>query len=313
MKTILLTGANGFVGSAIYDALASSTLYNVIPVVRKGSIIDIDGVKFVDDFDANSDWRGLLEGIDIVIHTAGKAGDGTAGSLESYRAVNTAATLNLAQQAAMAGVDRFVFISSLKVNGETTAMNDPITEHTPAEPVGAYAVSKHEAEIGLNHIAANSSLDVVTIRPPMVYGQNAKGNFSALIALIKRRYPLPFGMIHNLRSFVSIDNLTDFILTALEHPSAPKGVLFVSDGEDVSTTDLMCRLADAIKSPLCLFPVPVPVMLLIAAAFGKKNVMRSLTGSFQVDITGTCERLNWKPAISMEKGLAYLASKELHK
>jgi nucleoside-diphosphate-sugar epimerase len=313
MKTILLTGANGFVGSAIYDALASSTLYNVIPVVRKGSILDVEGVKFVNDFDANSDWRRLLEGIDIVIHTAGKAGDGMAGCLEGYRAVNTAATLNLAQQAAMAGVDRFVFISSLKVNGETTAMNDPITEHTPAEPVGAYAVSKYEAEIGLQRIAASSSLDVVTIRPPMVYGQNAKGNFSALIALIKKRYPLPFGMIHNLRSFVSIDNLTDFIITTLEHPSAPKGVLFVSDGEDVSTTDLMYRLADAIKSPICIFPIPIPIMLLIATVFGKKNMMRSLTGSFQVDITGTCERLNWKPTISMEEGLAYLVSKELHK
>jgi len=222
--------------------------------------------------------------------------------LEEFRRVNVLGTLNLARQAASAGVRRFVFVSSIGVNGAET-FQQPYTALDSASPHSPYAVSKYEAELGLQALAAETGMEVVIIRPPLVYGPNAPGNFGSLMRWLQRRVPLPLGAIHNQRSLVALDNLVDLIVVCLTHPAAANQIFLVSDGEDVSTTELLRRMGQALGRPARLVPLPASILKLAAAMVGKPDVAQRLCGSLQVDIEKTRRLLSWTPPLSLAEGL----------
>ena len=218
-----------------------------------------------------------------------------------YRATNTFGTLRLAQQAADAGVKRFVFLSSIKVNGEER--DEAYSENDQPAPIGPYATSKRDAELGLWEVADRSGMEVVVIRPPLVYGPGVKANFLSMMRWLHRGVPLPFGAISNRRSLVSIGNLVDFIITCVDHPAAANETFMVSDGEDLSTTDLLVRLAAALEVKARLIKVPVPVLRLGATMFGQGETLRRLCGSLCVDASKANRLLNWSPPLSVDDGL----------
>jgi len=214
-------------------------------------------------------------------------------------------TLNLAQQAVDAGVTRFIFISSIKVNGEQTSCGRVYTAEDLPAPEDAYGISKYEAEQGLLQIAADTGLEVVIIRPPLVYGPGVKGNFSSMMRVVKKGYPLPLGSINNKRSLVALDNLVDLIITCINHPAAANQVFLAGDGEDLSTTELLRGVAKAAGVSSRLIPVPVSVLRFVASLLGKKEVSQRLLGSLQVDISKTRDLLGWTPPLSVEDGLRH--------
>jgi nucleoside-diphosphate-sugar epimerase len=222
--------------------------------------------------------------------------------LAEFRRVNVQGTLNLARQAAAAGVRRFVFVSSIGVNGAETFQQSFTSEDSVA-PHSPYAVSKYEAELGLQALAAETGMEVVIIRPPLVYGPGAPGNFGSLMRWLKRGVPLPLGAIHNQRSLVALDNLVDLIVLCLTHPAAANQTFLVSDGEDVSTSELLRRMGQALDRPARLLPVPQSWLKLAAAMVGKSDVAQRLCGSLQVDISKTRRLLVWTPPISLDEGL----------
>jgi UDP-glucose 4-epimerase len=219
--------------------------------------------------------------------------------MAAFRRTNVEGTLNLARQAAAAGVRRFVFVSSIKVNGEVGMHS----ESDPPAPIDAYGVSKLEAENGLREIAAATGLGLVVIRPPLVYGPGSKANFQALVRAIWRGIPLPLGAIENRRSLVARDNLVDFIMTCIDHPAARGETFFVSDGEDMSTTTLIRRIALAMKRPARLIPVPASVLWAAATLTGKRDVAQRLLGSLQLDIAKARRVLEWTPPVTVDEGL----------
>ncbi len=311
MSNILVTGASGFVGRKLIGQLID--LGNCLSgAVREAKSIETnsgnyDGVfSQVGEINGKTDWADLLSNQEVVIHTAARThvmNDISSDPLASYREVNVAGAMNLAQQCINAGVQRFVFISSVKVNGERTAHGRPFYADDVPAPEDAYGISKHEAELGLLNLAEESGMEVVIIRPPLVYGPGVKGNFASMIRMVERGVPLPFGAIHNKRSLVALDNLVDLIITCIEHPKAANQVFLVGDGVDLSTTELLRGVAKAMGRPSRLIPVPSLLLNLAASAMGKKDVARRLMVSLQVDITKTCELLDWKPPISVEEGL----------
>jgi nucleoside-diphosphate-sugar epimerase len=211
--------------------------------------------------------------------------------------------LNLAQQAAEAGVKRFIFISSIKVNGESTRPGHPFTEADTPNPQDAYGVSKHEAEQGLRQIAAATGMELVIIRPPLVYGPGVKANFANLMRAIQRRWPLPLGDIPNQRSLVALDNLVDFIITCITHPNAANQTFLVSDCQDLSTTELVRAMARAAGVPARLLPVPVWALELAGRLVGKGDAVQRLCGNLQIDSSKARHRLGWEPKISLQEGL----------
>jgi nucleoside-diphosphate-sugar epimerase len=223
--------------------------------------------------------------------------------LMAFRAVNVEGTLNLARQAAAVGVQRFVFISSVKVNGESTEPGQAFTEADTPNPQDAYGLSKHEAEQGLRHIAAETGMEVVIIRPPLVYGPGVKANFAALMRAVQRGWPLPLGAVHNQRSLVALDNLVDFIVTCITHPQAANQTFLVSDGQDLSTTELVRGMARAAGVPARLLPVPVWALQAGATLLGKGDAVQRLCGNLQVDISKARSLLGWVPPISSDVGL----------
>jgi nucleoside-diphosphate-sugar epimerase len=251
-----------------------------------------------------------------VIHTAARVhimDDSAADPLTEFRKVNTAGTLNLARQAADAGVKRFIFISSIKVNGEMTLVDQPFKPNDNYIPTDPYGLSKYEAEQGLLTIAKETGMEVVIIRPPLVYGPEVKANFSSMMKWINRGVPLPFGYINNQRSLVALDNLVDFIIHCIDHPKAVNEVFLISDGEDVSTSILLRKVAKAFGKKPKLIPVPVWLMTLAAKLIGKGDVATRLFGSLQVDSSKARELLGWKPVITMDEQLkktaeAYLSN-----
>jgi UDP-glucose 4-epimerase len=216
--------------------------------------------------------------------------------------------LNLARQAAAAGLRRFVFVSSIKVNGEATQLARPFIADDAPAPLDAYGVSKMEAEQGLREIARQTGMEVVIIRPPLVYGPGVKANFAAMMRWLKRGVPLPLGAIHNQRSLVALDNLVDLILTCLTHPAATNQTFLVSDGEDVSTTELLRRMGQAMGKTARLLPVPASWLKVAASLVGKGDVAQRLCGSLQVDISKTRELLGWVPPVSLDEGLRRAAA-----
>jgi nucleoside-diphosphate-sugar epimerase len=302
---ILLTGATGFVGQALLKQLLKSGVHCVTATVRTSIGFDSCEVVPVGDIDNTTEWSNALTNQQVVIHAAARAHimkDEMSDPLAEYRRVNVGGTLNLARQAATAGVKRFIFMSSVKVNGEQTPLGQPFRADDMATPEDAYGISKWEAEQGLNTIAVETGMEVVIVRPPLVYGPNVKGNFDNMIRLVEKGLPLPLGAIHNQRSLVALDNLVDFIITCIDHPAASNQVFLAGDGQDLSTTELLRGVAKAAGKPSRLIPIPSSLLMFIATFLGKKAVAQRLLGSLQVDISKARELLGWEPPISVEEG-----------
>ena len=299
----LITGATGFVGSALMARLQSEGLY---PLGTCRSTSLDERCVSAPPLEAGGDWSGLLTGVGTVVHTAARVHvmrDTSSNPLDAFRTVNVTGSLNLARQAASAGVGRFLFISSVKVNGEETRHGGPFAAGDDPAPKDAYGISKAETEAGLRAISAETGMDLVIIRPPLVYGPRVKGNFATLMRAVARGLPLPFGaVINNRRSLVGLDNLVDLIVTCIGHPAAANQTFLVSDGEDLSTADLLRRLGAAMGKPARLLNVP-PALFGAAAMIGKRTVAQRLLGNLQVDISHTCKTLGWKPPTPMDEGL----------
>jgi nucleoside-diphosphate-sugar epimerase len=261
----------------------------------------------VGDLSASQDWSQALDGVDVVVHCAARAHvmkDTTQDPLAVYRESNTHATLNLAKQAVQAGVKRFVFVSSIKVNGEWTEQAKPFTPNDTPIPTDPYGISKYEAEQGLKQIAQETGLEVVIIRPPLIYGKGVKGNFASMVRWIQKGVPLPLGAVHNQRSLVALDNLVNFMQLCCVHPKAANETFLIADSEAVSTTELLRRVARAYQVPARLIPIPVSVMTIAANLLGKGAVANRLFGNLQVDSRKARELLGWKPVVTMEAQLA---------
>lgn len=305
--TVLLTGASGFVGKAVLDA-AKRRGVEARPVFRSlTSANGYSGAVLVPGLDGEADWAQALRGVDVVIHAAARAHvmrEEELDPLTEYRRVNVQGTSNLARQAAAAGARRFVFISSIKVNGEATLPGCPFTADDAPAPEDAYGISKAEAETELRLIAEETGMDVTIIRPPLIYGPGVKGNFSSLINWVRRGLPLPLGGVtHNRRSLVGLDNLVDLIWVCVEHPKAANQTFLISDGEDLSTTELLRRIGKALNRSARLLWVPAGLIALMASLLGKKVISQRLLGSLQVDISKTCELLDWMPIVAVDEGL----------
>lgn len=229
--------------------------------------------------------------------------DELADPLSEYRRVNVEGTLNLARQAAAAGIRRFIYISSIKVNGESTPLGKPFVSSTAPAPEDPYGLSKLEAERGLIELVARTGMEVVVIRPPLIYGPGVKGNFASMIKLVEKGLPLPLGAIHNKRSLVGIDNLVDLIIRCIDHPAAANQVFLAGDGEDISTTELLRGVGRAMGKPARLIPVPAGLLQFGATLLGRKAMAQRLLGSLQVDISKTRDLLDWKPPYTVEEGL----------
>lgn len=304
-RSILLTGSTGFVGAFVLMSLRRSDRYSASVAVRNGPSLCSPDVYVLGDFDANTDWHSALAGVDVVIHCAARAHvlkDSTEDPLAAFRTVNRDACLNLAKQAADQGVKRFIFLSSIGVSGNHTD-GQPFRDDDYAAPAEPYAISKFEAEQGLWAIQRQTGLEVVIIRPPLVYGPNPPGNFGLLMDLVRKGIPLPLAAVNNRRSFVSVWNLVDLIVTCIDHPKAKNRVFLVSDGEDLSTTDLISRLASSMGKRSRLFPFPAQLLRLVAAGLGKRSMAERLLGSLEIDVSQTCRVLNWTPPYSVDESL----------
>ncbi len=301
---VLLTGAGGFVGYALSEFLAGRRR-EFRPVVRSGGE-SIGGAipHVIGDVGSHTDWSAVLDGVDAVVHLASRVHvmSESGGDIDAlYRETNTFGTLRLAQQAADAGVKRFVFLSSIKVNGEERDV--AYSENDQPAPIGPYATSKRDAELGLWEIADRSGMEVVVIRSPLVYGPGVKANFLSMMRWLHRGVPLPFGAIRNRRSLVSIGNLVDFIATCVDHPEAANETFMVSDGEDISTPDLLARLAAALEVKARLVDVPVSVLKLGATMLGQDEMLRRLCGSLCVDASKANRLLGWSAPLTVDDGL----------
>ena len=306
---ILVTGATGFVGGTVVRRLlADDQSQSIVVVVRRDDQCWPQRVfpRVTGDLEPSNNWSVALADVSAVVHCAARVhvmADTAADPLEEFRRVNVQGTLNLARQAAVAGVRRFVFISSIKVNGESTQPGHPFTADDAPAPLDAYGISKREAEQGLRELSAQTGMEVVIIRPPLVYGLGVKANFAAMMRWLQRGVPLPLGGIHNQRSLVALDNLVDLIVTCITHPAAANQTFLVSDGEDVSTTELLRRMGQAMNCPARLIPVPVSWLKLAATLVGKQDMAQRLCGSLQVDIEKTRQLLGWRPPLTLDQGL----------
>ena len=305
---ILVTGATGFVGRALIKRLvADSTPSSVLAAIR--GLGDVSyGVQTVQvgDLLNSIDWSPALKGVSAVVHCAGRVHvmlDVAADPLEAYRQVNVRGTLSLALQAAREGVRRFVFISSIKVNGEATVLNHPFKADDMPLPIDPYGVSKLEAEKGLREIELSTGMEVVIIRPPLIYGPGVNANFASMLTWLARGIPLPLGAIQNLRSMVALDNLVDLLVNCLTHPDAAGQTLLVSDGEDISTTELLRLTGQVMGKEALLIPLPVSLLKISATFLGKQAMVQRLTDSLQVDIEKTRCLIGWSPPITLKQGL----------
>ncbi len=305
---IILTGATGFVGGAILNRLQREQNHPVVAVVRGESSLHAKAVPLIriGTFDGDTQWHDNLQNADVIIHSAARVhvmNDVESDPLAAFRKVNVDGTLNLARQAAASGVRRFVFVSSIKVNGEGTKPGTAYTADDVPAPADPYGISKMEAEQGLRELAARTGMEVVIVRPVLVYGPGVKANFLNMMRWLSKGIPLPFGAIHNRRSLVALDNLVDLLLTCIHHPAAANQTFLVSDGDDLSTTALLSKMAKALKKPARLIPVPSWILESGASMLGKKALSQRLCGSLQVDITKTRTLLGWAPPFSVDEAL----------
>jgi nucleoside-diphosphate-sugar epimerase len=309
---IFMTGATGFVGRALVSELLGKGC-QIRALVRKPSVLPVEVEQVVVDLgEIEGAKKSVFGGVDVVVHAAARVHmmqDRSTNPLAEFRKLNRDATLALARLVADAGVKRFVFLSSIKVNGEETFLRPRPSVFKPDDefiPTDHYGLSKFEAEQGLLTLAKKTSMEVVIIRPPLVYGPNAPGNFASIINWLRRGVPLPFGAINNKRSLVALDNLVSFIALCADRSQSPKAVnqvFLISDGEDVSTTELLHKVAYALDKKSWLMPVPVSLMSFAARLIGKGDVANRLFGSLQVDSSKARELLGWQPVITMDEQL----------
>lgn len=311
---ILVTGSNGFVGRQLCTTLA----LRGIPYLATVRNNPHSAQAAVGNLDASTDWRAALAGCSVVVHLAARVhvmSDTTTDPLGAYREVNVEATLNLARQARAAGVKRFVFVSSVKVNGEAT-VGQPFSASDVPAPCDPYGQSKMEAESALQAFGKESGLEIVIVRPPLVYGPGVKANFLNLMKLVQLGLPLPFRLATGLRSMVAVDNLVDLLILCSIHANAPGGIFMVSDGRDLTVRELVQSIALAMGKTVWMLPVPPALMYGAARVLRKGGVAERLLGSLQVDIKETRARLEWAPVITGQNAINatvthFLASREL--
>lgn len=303
----LVTGASGFVGKALCMELATRG-FDIVAVIRThdAPLAEMASKLIIANLaDINDEFQSALQQVDVVIHVAGRAHvlkEQAANPYQAYAKINIEATKNLALAAASNGVKRFIFISSIKVNGETTSMV-PFNELNTPSPEDDYGKTKYEAEKELRVIAANSNMEIVIIRPPLIYGKGVKANFKNLIKLCHYKLPLPFGAIHNKRSMVYVENLVDFIITCASHPKAANEIFLISDDEDVSTSELILAIRQSLSLPALLIPIPQQWVVFLLSLIGKKSLATRLCGNLQVDISKAKTLLGWKPPYSFKQGI----------
>jgi len=306
---IAVIGAGGFVGRSLTRRLAEQG-HEVLPVLRTPA--GIPDERIIDDL-LTADWPEILTGVEAVVHLAARVhmmNDTLADPLAEYRRVNTQGARHVAEAAAACGVRRFVFLSTIKVNGEATEPGKPFLPTDVPQASDPYGISKQEAEAALFELGRATGLEITVIRPPLIYGPGVKGNLQSLMQAIERGIPLPLGGItRNRRSLLGIDNLISLISVALSHPRAANRVLLAADGEAVSTTGLLQLIAKAMGKSARTIPVPAPIIRLLAAAIGKKAAAARLVGSLEVDISDTRQRLDWTPPVSLEEGMRSAAKR----
>lgn len=309
--TILVTGANGFVGSALCARLERQARPFRAAVRTTQQAQHRPGAVAVGEMDGQTDWADALQGVQQVVHLAARVHvvqERNSDPLAEFRRVNVEGTVKLARQAAERGVRRLLFVSSIKVNGQSTSAGHPFTADDTPAPEDPYGISKHEAEQALRRIAVETGMEVVIVRPPLVYGPSVKANFDAMMRWLARGIPLPLAAVtENRRSLVALDNLVDLLVTCLSHPAAADQTFLVSDGEDLSTAALLERMGEAQGTPARLFYMPVAALRLGASVLGQRGVYERLCGSLQVDIGKTRQLLDWTPPVSVDEGLRHAA------
>ena len=312
---ILLTGATGFVGSQLLQQLANDSTFKLRAAVRNKTVNLPVGVPAcrIGEIDAHTDWCEALFDCKTVVHTAARAhimNDSNQESLSEFRRINVEGTLNLAHQAIDARVERFIFISSIKVNGEGET-NRIYRFDDPAAPEDDYGLSKWEAEQGLKTLCSKSSMELVIIRPPLIYGPGVKGNLALLCKVIDKGLPLPLGSIKNQRDMLSLNNLIDLIKTCIQHPAAAGQVFLCCDHEPVSTPQLIKMMASGRGKNVRLWPIPVSVLSLVASSVGRQAVLKRLSSDFRVDIKHTMDTLDWIPPFSVAESMRWTFTKKL--
>jgi len=308
-KKALITGSNGFVGTRLVSRLREDKdPIAAYPAIRSNSYhLPQNNSYVVGDIGPFTDWSAALSDIDTVVHLAARVHvmeDKSVDPLSEYRSVNVQGTINLAKQAADAGVRRFIYLSSIKVNGEETSLGEAFTEDSVPNPLDPYGISKFEAEEGLKSVCKQTGMEFVIIRPPLIYGPGVKANFLKLIATIKKGIPMPFGCISNQRSMLSLDNLIDFIVLTAHDPRAGNQTFLLSDGVDISSKDLVNEIAKALGLRPRLIPVPIFILIALGFLTGRSAVIQRLLGSLQIDSSKATKLLNWTPPVTVEEGMA---------
>ena len=304
---VLITGASGFVGKALVQYLSS--FYLVRALVRVPHSSSNSFIEYIAGFDLSNDANliDIFAGVDVVVHCAARVhimNEIVADPLEEFRQINVRGTINLAIQAAQSGVKRFIYLSSVKVNGESTILGRPFTPNDIPSPSDAYGISKFEAESALQALALKTGMEIVIIRPPLVYGHGVKANFAMLIRLVKLGIPLPFGLANqNRRSFVAIDNLVSFIKECITNPNAANQIFLISDGQDLSTKGLLKEIALASNVSIKLIPIPISLLKFFLKLMGKSSIVERLFGNLQVDIDKCHDLLGWTPPMKVDQAL----------
>ncbi|NLD01518.1 MAG: NAD-dependent epimerase/dehydratase family protein [Gammaproteobacteria bacterium] len=316
MKKILLTGATGFVGSALQQRIVTDQHCDLTIAVRRLlAVPDTIRAVQVADLTAETDWSDALQGIDVVIHAAARAHvlvENVVDPLIEFRKTNVEGALTLAHQALTAGVKRFVFISSIGVNGAGTELQ-PFTELDASAPHAPYAVSKLEAEVALKELCAGTTMELVIVRPSLVYAAHAPGNFARLLKLVSSGVPLPFALVKNQRSMVALDNLVDFILCCTTHPKAAHQTFLIADQESISTPQMLRCLSQGMGKRILLLPVPVSLMRFAAKLVGREALFNQLCGSLEVDSSKARNLLGWTPPVTVEDAMRKTAQAYLKK
>lgn len=303
-KLIAVSGAQGFLAGALCAQLYRQGKI-VRPIVRSLSPREAKQIP-VGDIGPSTDWSRALDGVDCLVHCAARVhmmNESAGDSPDAYHLVNTQGTINLAHQAVDAGVRRFIFISSAKVLGEVTFDGKSFTPDDDPAPCDSYSASKYEAEIALRDLGQTSSMEIVIIRPPLVYGPNVRANFATLMQAVIQGWPLQLGAINNQRSFVSLYNLVDLIALCIDHPLAANEIFLVSDGQDLSTPSLVRRIAEIEGVKARLIPVPVWILKAGGILCGRRPLVQRLCSNLQLDISKTQKMLGWTPPLSIDEGL----------